>query len=35
MDASDRIMVIENGRIVHEDNRNDVNEDTIVKYLSV
>jgi urea transport system ATP-binding protein len=35
MDASDRIMVIENGKIVHEDNRNDVNEDTIVKYLSV
>ena len=35
MDASDRIMVIENGRIVHEDNRDDVNEDTIVKYLSV
>ena len=35
MDASDRIMVIENGRIVHEDNRNEVNEDTIVKYLSV
>jgi urea transport system ATP-binding protein len=35
MDASDRIMVIENGRIVHEDNRNDVNKDTIVKYLSV
>jgi urea transport system ATP-binding protein len=35
MDASDRIMVIENGRIVHEDNRDDVDEGTIVKYLSV
>ncbi|MBT4353419.1 MAG: urea ABC transporter ATP-binding subunit UrtE [Rhodospirillaceae bacterium] len=35
MDASDRIMVIENGRIVHEDNRDDVDQDTIVRYLSV
>jgi len=35
MDASDRIMVIENGRIVHEDNRDGVDEGTIVKYLSV
>ena len=35
MDVADRIMVIENGRFVHEDNREDVNQDTIAGYLSV
>lgn len=35
MDAADRIMVIENGNIVHEDNRSDVDEKTIIGYLSV
>jgi urea transport system ATP-binding protein len=35
MDVADRIMVIENGRIVHEDNREDVDQDTIAGYLSV
>ena len=35
MDSSDRIMVIENGRIVHEDSREDVDQDTIIKYLAV
>ena len=35
MDSSDRIMVIENGRIVHEDSRDDVDQDTIIKYLAV
>jgi len=35
MDAADRIMVIENGNIVHEDMREDVNEETIIGYLSV
>jgi urea transport system ATP-binding protein len=35
MDAADRIMVIENGRIVHEDNRDDVDEETLIGYLSV
>lgn len=35
MDAADRIMVIENGSIVHEDNRDDVDEETLIGYLSV
>tara|TARA_X000000368_G_scaffold298476_1_gene237658 strand:+ start:164 stop:853 length:690 start_codon:yes stop_codon:yes gene_type:complete len=35
MDSSDRIMVIENGQIVHEDTREDVDQDTIIKYLAV
>ena len=35
MDSSDRIMVIENGRIVHEDSREEVDQDTIIKYLAV
>ena len=35
MDSSDRIMVIENGRIVHEDSRESVDQDTIIKYLAV
>ena len=35
MDAAERIMVIENGRIVHEDNRDDVHEETLIGYLSV
>ena len=35
MDAADRIMVIENGRIVHEDNREDVDAKTLAGYLSV
>ena len=35
MDSSDRIMVIENGRIVHENSREDVDQDTIIKYLAV
>ncbi len=35
MDAADRILVIENGSIVHEDNRDDVDEKTLIGYLSV
>lgn len=35
MDAADRIMVIENGQIVHEDDRDDVDEETVIGYLSV
>lgn len=35
MDAADRIIVIENGSIVHENNRTDVDEETLVRYLSV
>jgi len=35
MDAADRIMVIENGRIVHEDDRDNVDEKTLIGYLSV
>ena len=35
MDAADRIMVIENGSIVHEDKRDDVDEKTLIGYLSV
>ena len=35
MDASDRILVIENGQIVHEDDRENVDEETVIGYLSV
>jgi urea transport system ATP-binding protein len=35
MDAADRILVIENGSIVHEDKRDDVDEKTLIGYLSV
>jgi urea transport system ATP-binding protein len=35
MDSSDRIMVIENGRIVHENSREGVDQDAIIKYLAV
>ena len=35
MDSSDRIMVIENGRIVHENSRESVDQNTIIKYLAV
>ena len=35
MDSADRIMVIENGKIVHENERNKLDQETIVKYLSV
>lgn len=35
MDVADRILVIENGRFVHEDNREDVDQETIAGYLSV
>jgi urea transport system ATP-binding protein len=34
MDATDRILVIENGRIVLEDNRSDVDEKTFGGYLN-
>lgn len=35
LDVADRILVIENGRIVHSDTRDRVNEATIAKYLAV
>lgn len=35
MDVADRILVIENGRFVHEDIREDVVQETIAGYLSV
>jgi urea transport system ATP-binding protein len=35
MDVADRIMVIEKGRFVHEEKREDVDQETIVGYLSV
>lgn len=35
MNVADRIMVIENGEIVHEDQRQDISEETLVSYLSV
>lgn len=35
MDVADRILVIENGRFVHEDIREDVDQETIAGYLSV
>jgi urea transport system ATP-binding protein len=35
LDVADRFLVIENGRLVHEDRRADVNEARISAYLSV
>ncbi len=35
LDIADRILVIENGAIVHENNRDEVNEARIATYLSV
>lgn len=35
MDVADRILVIENGEIVHEDRRDDISEETLIGYLSV
>jgi urea transport system ATP-binding protein len=35
LDVADRILVMENGRIVHSDKRNDVDEATIARYLAV
>ena len=35
LDVADRILVIENGRIVHTDTRDRVSEATIAKYLAV
>ena len=35
LDVADRILVLENGRIVHEDLRSEVDEDKIAGYLTV
>jgi urea transport system ATP-binding protein len=35
LDIADRVLVLENGEIVHEDKRGDVDEATIAKFLSV
>ncbi|MEM9417601.1 MAG: urea ABC transporter ATP-binding subunit UrtE [Planctomycetota bacterium] len=35
MDIADRLFVIESGKLIHEDKREDVQEETIAKYLSV
>lgn len=35
LDVSDRILMIENGEIVHEKLREDVSQDTLIRYLSV
>lgn len=35
MEIADRIIVIEKGKFIHEDNRSDVDADTIKKYLTV
>jgi urea transport system ATP-binding protein len=35
LDVADRILVMENGRIVHSDKRSDVDEATIARYLAV
>ena len=35
MEIADRIIVIEKGKFIHEDNRADVDADTIKKYLTV
>ena len=35
MDVADRILVIENGKIVHEESGDDVNQEKIAAYLAV
>jgi urea transport system ATP-binding protein len=35
LDIADRVLVLENGRIVHEDLRSQIDEATIARYLSV
>jgi len=35
MDVADRILVIENGEIVHENQRDDISEEILIGYLSV
>ena len=35
LDVADRILVMENGRIVHQDQRNNVDEAAIARYLAV
>lgn len=35
LDVADRLLVLENGRIVHEDRREDVDEEKIAGYLTV
>ena len=35
LDVADRILVMENGRIVHQDQRNNVDEAAITRYLAV
>lgn len=35
LDVADRVLVVENGRIVHEDTRQDIDEQKIAGYLSV
>lgn len=35
LDVADRLFVIESGRLIHEDKRDDVDEQKIAKYLSV
>jgi branched-chain amino acid transport system ATP-binding protein len=35
LDIADRVLVLENGEIVHEDKRGDLDEATIAKFLSV
>lgn len=35
LDVSDRVLVVENGSIVHEDTREDIDEEKIAGYLSV
>ena len=35
LDIADRVLVIQNGRFVHEDNRADIDEDKIARFLAV
>ena len=35
LDAADRILVMENGRIVHADTRDNVNEAELARFLAV
>ena len=35
LDIADRVIVLEGGKIVHEDNRADVDQETVARYLAV
>ena len=35
LDIADRVIVLEGGTVVHEDNRADVDQETVARYLAV